>query len=558
MSASPALVIVGSGLAGHTLARSLTSLGYAGSVTLVGEEHHAPYDRPPLSKEFQRGDESTLMLQADGLAGVQLISGCKAVAIDTNRRALALSDGRQLPWDCLVLATGARPRPLAGSAPQAPVHFLRTLDDARAIRAKLRDGLKLAVIGGGPIGLELAASAGQLGVRVTVLEAAPRLMARTVPPTIAEVLLGHHRASGAQVLLGAQVKAIDPGGVALADGRRVEADLVVVGIGVVANDDLARAAGIATDDGIFVDGRCRTTQPDVYAIGDVTRQRNPISGRFERIETWSNARGQAQALARQLCGGADAAPGAMTGAPAPWFWSDQGSLRLQCAGLPQGDQEARRGDPATGLVVGQWSAGMLVGVAAINAPQDFNLLRRLLDTGQSISPEAFAASTELHSPPNHRPDGAAGTVPVTVAPSAAPPPAPSAAPPPAPSATPPSPAPAPAQAIAPDLAACPLADIEEGAIGSTCLPDGTRIAIYRIRGEEVFATDDKCSHGSSSLCDEGSLEGHLIECGLHLGSFDVRTGKPVSAPCTKAIRSYPAQVREGTIWIATQPIEPSP
>lgn len=550
MSASPALVIVGSGLAGHTLARSLASLGYAGSVTLVGEEHHAPYDRPPLSKEFQRGDESTLMLQTDGLAGVKVISGCKAVAIDTDRRALALSDGRQLPWDCLVLATGARPRPLAGSAPQAPVHFLRTLDDARAIRAKLRDGLRLAVIGGGPIGLELAASAGQLGARVTVLEAALRLMARTVPPTIAEVLLGHHLASGAQVLLGAQVKAIDPGGVALADGRRVEADLVVVGIGVVANDDLARAAGIATDDGIFVDGRCRTTQPDVYAIGDVTRQRNPISGRFERIETWSNARGQAQALARQLCGGTDVEPGVKPGAPAPWFWSDQGSLRLQCAGLPQGDQEARRGDPTTGLVVGQWSAGMLVGVAAINAPQDFNLLRRLLDTGQSISPEAFAASTELRSPPNHMPDGAPGTVPVTVAPSAAPSTAPSAAPP--------SPAPAPAQATAPDLAACPLADIEEGAIGSTCLPDGTRIAIYRIRGEEVFATDDKCSHGSSSLCDEGSLEGHLIECGLHLGSFDVRTGKPVSAPCTKAIRSYPAQVREGTIWIATQPIEPSP
>ena len=558
MSASPALVIVGSGLAGHTLARSLASFGYAGSVTLVGEEHHAPYDRPPLSKEFQRGDESTLMLQADGLAGVQVISGCKAVAIDTDRRALALSDGRELPWDSLVLATGARPRPLAGSDPQAPVHFLRTLDDARAIRAKLRDGLKLTVIGGGPIGLELAASAGQLGARVTVLEAAPRLMARTVSPTIAEFLLEHHRASGAQVLLGAQVKAVQGGGVELADGRRVEADLVVVGIGVVANDDLAHAAGIATDDGIFVDANFRTTQPDVYAIGDVTRQRNPISGRFERIETWSNARTQAQALARQLCAGTNGAPRVVTGAAAPWFWSDQGNLRLQCAGLPQGDQEVRRGDPATGLVVGQWSAGRLVGVAAINAPQDFNLLRRILDAGQSMTPEAFASSTELRSPPNHTPEGPAEPVPVTVTPSDAPAAlAPSAPLAQVPSTLPPPPPP-PAQGTAPDLAACPLEDIEEGAIGSTSLPDGTRIAIYRIQGDEVFATDDKCSHGSSSLCDEGSLEGHLIECGLHLGSFDVRTGKPVSAPCTKAIRSYPAQVRNGTIWIATQPIEPSP
>jgi nitrite reductase/ring-hydroxylating ferredoxin subunit len=204
-------------------------------------------------------------------------------------------------------------------------------------------------------------------------------------------------------------------------------------------------------------------------------------------------------------------------------------------------------------VVGQWSAGRLVGVAAINAPQDFNLLRRILDAGQSMTPEAFASSTELRSRPNHTPEGSAEPVPVAVTPSDAPHAPATSAP-----STPPPPPPSPAQGTAPNLAACPLEDIEEGAIGSTSLPDGTRIDIYRIQGDEVFATDDKCSHGSSSLCDEGSLEGHLIECGLHLGSFDVRTGKPVSAPCTKAIRSYPAQVRNGTIWIATQPIEPSP
>lgn len=531
MSSAPAIVVVGSGLAGYTLATQLSMLGYQGSVTLVSEEVHAPYDRPPLSKEYHFGDESAVALQPPLAPRIRFLTGDKAVAIHIDARELELASGRRLAWDRLVLATGSRPRQLPGMEPSSRVLTLRTLEDASSIRKQLLAGARLAVIGGGPIGLELAACAQHLVVKTTVIEAADRLMARSAPAAIAEILLTHHRAHGVKVEVNAKVMGINGDAVELFGGRRIQADLVVVGIGVIANDELACAAGIAADDGIFVDALCRTTQPGVYAIGDVTRQRNPCSGRFERIETWFNAQGQALALAQQLAG----TPGASPYQQVPWYWSDQGALRLQCAGLIQGEVQASRGDPAGAYMLGQWSAGRLVGVAAINSPHDFNLLRRLIGTQENITPGQFMSARDLGwlQPQTRTP----GPALVAVAPATEP--AVSAQQPDAVAAT--------------AMAVCPLRDIEEGGIGSTYLPDGTRIAIYRIGGNEVFATDDKCTHGSSSLCDEGTLEGHVVECGLHLGSFDVRTGKPVSTPCTMAVRTYAAQVRDGTIWIATGP-----
>jgi nitrite reductase/ring-hydroxylating ferredoxin subunit/thioredoxin reductase len=419
---------------------------------------------------------------------------------------LELADGSRLAWSRLVLATGTRARPFPGSSLSGNVMSLRTLDDAREIRARLRQSSCIAVIGGGPIGLELAACAHQLGITTTVIEAADRLMARSAPKAIAERLLVHHRSHGVQVELNAKVTRIDEGMVYLQGGRAVPADLVVVGIGVLANDDLARQAGIACDDGIIIDGFFRTNLPDVFAIGDVTRQRNPISGRLERIETWFNAQGQAIALAQRLAGA-----GAGAAAPyseVPWYWSDQGMLRLQCAGLVEGEIQASRGEVTSGL------------------------LRRQIGREDSITPAQFIAgefrSLQLCSPPAGAPDSPASVQPEQGGAE---------------------------QSLAGQsagIAACPLTDIDEGSIGSTTLSDGTRVAIYRVRGEEVFATDDRCSHGASSLCDEGALEGYVIECGLHLGSFDIRTGKPVATPCTKSIRTYPAHVRGGTIWIATQ------
>jgi 3-phenylpropionate/trans-cinnamate dioxygenase ferredoxin reductase subunit len=530
MSTSAGLVIVGSGPAGYTLANQLAALGFSGPITLVGDEAHPPYDRPPLSKEFQLGDETTLALQPSLAPGVRLLTGSRAVAIHTQERMLELADGSRLAWSRLVLATGTRARPFPGSSLSGNVMSLRTLDDAREIRARLRQSSRIAVIGGGPIGLELAACAHQLGITTTVIEAAERLMARSAPKAIAERLLVHHRSHGVQVELNAQVTRIDEGMVYLQGGRAVPADLVVVGIGVLANDDLARQAGIACDDGIIIDGFFRTNLPDVFAIGDVTRQRNPISGRFERIETWFNAQGQAIALAQRLAGAGAGAT--VPYSEVPWYWSDQGKLRLQCAGLVEGQIQASRGEVTSGFLHGLWSDGRLVGLAAINAPQDFNLLRRQIGREDSITPAQFIAgefrSLQLCSPPAGAPDSPASVQPEQGGAE---------------------------QSLAGQsagIAACPLTDIDEGGIGSTTLSDGTRVAIYRVRGEEVFATDDRCSHGASSLCDEGALEGYVIECGLHLGSFDIRTGKPVATPCTKSIRTYPAHVRGGTIWIATQ------
>jgi|GEM_PF-59185 len=528
MTTSAGLVIVGSGPAGYTLANQLAALGFSGPITLVGDEAHPPYDRPPLSKEFQLGDETTLALQPLLPPGVRLLTGSRAVAIHTQERMLELADGRRLAWSRLVLATGTRARTFPGSSLCGNVMSLRTLDDAREIRARLRQSSRIAVIGGGPIGLELAASAHQLGIATTVIEAAERLMARSAPKAIADRLLAHHRSHGVQVELNAQVTRLDEGMVYLQGGRAVPADLVVVGIGVLANDDLARQAGIACDDGIFIDGFFRTNLPDVFAIGDVTRQRNPISGRLERIETWFNAQGQAIALAQHLAGAGAAVPFAEV----PRYWSDQGKLRLQCAGLVEGEVQASRGEVTSGFLHGLWSDGRLVGLAAINAPQDFNLLLRQIGREDSITPAQFIAG-EFRSLQSCSPLLGAPASPVSLQPAQE----------------------GAEQSLAEQsagVAAYPLTDIDEGGIGSTTLSDGTRVAIYRVRGEEVFATDDRCSHGASSLCDEGALEGYVIECGLHLGSFDIRTGKPVATPCTKSIRTYPAHVRGGTIWIATQ------
>lgn len=385
------VLVVGAGLAGFHLANQLAQRGYPGTITLVGEEPWPPYDRPPLSKQYQAdGDETALWLKPELPARVQQLRERKVIAMDPQRHEAQLDDGSRLAWGRLVLATGARPRTLAHLQGSPRVRTLRTLADARAIRQALPAAGSLLVIGGGPIGLELAASAAGLGVPAAVVELAPRLMGRSVPAAMADVLLQHHRSEGLAIHLGRTVSAIDEAaGVALLDdGQRVPAGLVVVGVGVQANDELAAQAGIACDDGVFVDGWCRTTAPDVFAIGDVSRQRHPVTRRVERIETWSNAQGQAQALAAILCTPAEAKP--YEGVP--WFWSDQGRARLQCAGAVAGDEQAWRVDAATGArILVQWTAGCITGVATLNAARDFVQLKRLIVPRPTLTPEQLTA-----------------------------------------------------------------------------------------------------------------------------------------------------------------------
>ena len=387
VTAQESVVIIGAGLAGFHVASKLAQQGYVGPVTLIGDEPWPPYDRPPLSKQYLvDGNESALWLSPELPPNLTPLQQHRAVAIDLGGQQVQLDNGSTLGWGRLVLATGTRPRRLTHLEDSSRVCTLRTLDDARKIRQALQSVSSLLVIGGGPIGLELAATAAGLGLQCSVVEMGLRLMSRSVPAPMAELLLNHHRNQGIAVHLGRTVVEVDDkaGLAVLDDGQRVPACLVVVGVGVQANDELAAQAGIACDDGVFVDGWCRTTAPNVFAVGDVTRQRNPVTSRFERIETWSNAQGQANALAAMLCKPAEARPFDAV----PWFWSDQGNVRLQCAGAALGDSHAWRIDPASGArLLVQWTAGRVTGVAALNAPRDFVQLKRLIVSRPTITAE---------------------------------------------------------------------------------------------------------------------------------------------------------------------------
>lgn len=515
------VVIVGAGLAGFQVAVGLAQQGYAGAITLIGDEPFPPYDRPPLSKQYQvDGNEPALALNPELPRQVKQRSESRVVALDTKAQHVLLANDEAIPYDRLVLAMGTRPRRLPHLETSPRVRMLRTIEDARAIRTALQKVKSLLVLGGGPIGLELAATAAGLGVQSSVVELAPRLMGRSVPAAMAELLLEYHRENGMVIHLGRTVAALDEaaGQAVLDDGQRVPAELVVVGIGVQANDELAAQAGIACDDGIFVDGWCRTTGPNVYAVGDVTRQCHPVTGHFERIETWANAQGQGQALAAILCKPGEAKPyGAV-----PWFWSDQGQARLQCAGAITGDRQAWRIDAATGArLLVQWTAGRLTGVAALNAPRDFVQLKRLIVPRPTITPEQLTApEANIRALVQQALNGGAQERQTPMA-----------------------------NDPAFLLALCPLDALSGGTIGSATLPNGIRLALYLVEGQP-FATDDRCTHGNSSLADEGCLEGHIVECGMHLGTFDVRTGAALGAPCAKAIRTYPVEIRDGQVMLS--------
>jgi 3-phenylpropionate/trans-cinnamate dioxygenase ferredoxin reductase subunit len=377
-SAGP-VVVLGGGLAAVSFVTALRSHGHDGEVVVVSEEHEPAYDRPPLSKEFQRdGDTEKIRLDLRGAHDVEWMRGVRADSLDVRARQVRLADGRVVGWGSLVIATGTAARTLASlaTAPM-PALTLRTLGDARRVRERLVAGARVVIVGGGVIGLELAATGRGLGASVTVVEALPRLMNRCASPTLSSFLADHHRDQGVDLRLGRGVGGIENGRLLLDDGSPLDADMVVVGIGVTANDDLARAAGIACDDGIFVDGHGRTTCPGVWAIGDVTRQRHPVSGRFERIETWSNAQKQSAATARALVD-----PDAPAYQEVPWYWSDQYALRMQVAGLAYGDDEVVRGDIGQGkFSLVQLQQGRIVGAACVNNAREFMALKRLIAAG---------------------------------------------------------------------------------------------------------------------------------------------------------------------------------
>jgi 3-phenylpropionate/trans-cinnamate dioxygenase ferredoxin reductase subunit len=337
------MVIVGAGECGTRAALALREAGYEGPVTLVGAERHHPYERPPLSKQAIVAEVPVPkpIGGADRLAELRIdfLSGREAAAVDRAGRRLRLSDGADIGYDRLLIATGARPRRLPVPGADGPsVAVLRTLDDAARIRAGLGPGRRLAVIGGGFIGLELAASARVLGAEVAVVEALPRLLTRGVPAAIAAVLQARHVEEGVTFHFGAGVAAIGEAGVVLADGSTIAADLVVVGIGAAPDTRLAAAAGLAVENGVAVDATLATSDPAIFAAGDCCSfPQGLYGGRRVRLESWRSAQELGTLAAGNMLGRAEPV------ASVPWFWSDQYDLGLQIAGLAEGAVlEARR------------------------------------------------------------------------------------------------------------------------------------------------------------------------------------------------------------------------
>lgn len=391
------IVIVGAGQAGVQAAEALRAAGCTDAITLLGDEPHGPYHRPPLSKAWLAGEidaEQLVMRAPEMLARKQITlrTGVRVQAIDRGNKTLALADGSTLPYDGLVLATGSTPRALTIPGAAAPnVLPLRSRDEASAIAAELQacivSGRPVVVIGGGFIGLEVAATARKKGAAVTVLEAAPRLLGRVLAPMLSDWTAALHRGHGVQLELGIVVEAIETDAtgrataVRAADGRRFPAGLVVVGIGVTANDHLARAAGLACDRGIVVDACARTADPAIVAAGDCTARRL-ADGTLLRLESVNNATEQGKSAAAALLG--QERPFAGT----PWFWSDQHGLKLQMAGLSTGaDAWALRGSmDSAPFSVWHYRAGRLVAVDSVNDAKHHLLARKLLDAG--VTPTA--------------------------------------------------------------------------------------------------------------------------------------------------------------------------
>lgn len=394
-----ALVIVGASYAGVQLAASARELGFDAPIVLLGEETHAPYQRPPLSKGLLTGKTAMdqLALRGPGFFAEQNIAlrlGTRATALDLAARRVQLADGSHIDYGWLALTTGARCRPLPvpGAALQG-VHELRTLDDALAVHAAVsgaRAGTRACVVGGGFIGLEVAAALTAAGAQVTVLEGQTRLLARSFPPAMSDYVAQAHRQRGVALELGRGVQALlgnatgHVESVLLDDGRTLDCDLVVLGIGVLPNVELAEAAGIACAGGILVDGCGRTSAPDVLAAGDVANMDLPY-GRL-RLESIQAANDGARAAASVLVG----RPQPLTAVP--WFWSEQHELKLQMAGIPaHGDETVLRGDMAEDrFTLFYLRDGALVAAHSVNRPAEHMLARKLIAQRARIPVETLA------------------------------------------------------------------------------------------------------------------------------------------------------------------------
>ena len=378
------------------------NIGWTGKITLVGEEPLPPYQRPPLSKAWLKGEAN-----ADSLAlrplkfyadtGIDLRLGERVTSIDRATRAVTLDNGDVLEYGHLILALGSRLRKLpVPGADLSGILELRTAADADRIKAVIKPGMTLAVVGGGYIGLEVAASARALGAAVTVIEREERLLARVASPGLSSFFQAKHAAKGVEILLRANVAALEGeasgrvSAVRLADGRRIVCDAAIVGVGALANDAIAAAAGLECNDGMMVDLAARTSDANIFAIGDCTRRPLPHYQKVARLESVPNALEQARQAASAICGRPAPAP------EVPWFWSDQYDVKLQMAGMPfDVASSVTRGDPeaAKFAIFLLDAAGAVQAVEAINAAPEFMAGRQLIANRKMVAAERLADTT---------------------------------------------------------------------------------------------------------------------------------------------------------------------
>ncbi len=395
-----AIVILGAGHAGGTAAALLRQNGYEGDITLVGDEPQIPYQRPPLSKGWLKGEVGDDGVQLRPAAfyeesRITVLTGVRALALHRSDKTVSLSDGQTLAYDQLIIATGARARRLTlpGSDLDGFLE-LRTIADAEAIKARLKPGFRLAIIGGGYVGLEVAASARALGAEVALLEREDRLLARVAGRDLSRFFQACHEAHGVRFYCSAQVEGFEGAGghvagVRLKDQPPVPCDAVLVGIGAAPNDEIALEAGLECAGGIVVDLQARTSDPSIFAIGDVAHRPLPLYDRMFRLESVPNALEQARQAAAAICGTPPPKP------EIPWFWSDQYDLKLQIAGLPfEVDDVVVRGDPASRSFAAFHMAGQQVqAVEAVNAAPEFIVGRQMIGARREVDKARLADLT---------------------------------------------------------------------------------------------------------------------------------------------------------------------
>jgi 3-phenylpropionate/trans-cinnamate dioxygenase ferredoxin reductase subunit len=387
------IVIVGAGQAAGQAAASLRQEGFEGDITILGDEAHPPYQRPPLSKQYLSGEQELdrVYLRPEKFYGdknISLRTGVTVTAIDPNSKQVTTADDQHLDYDSLLLCTGSRPRRLSIAGSDLPgIHYLRSIADVDAIRAQMQVAKNLVIVGGGYIGLEVAAVAVTAGLNVTIVEMEDRILKRVTTPAMSDFYHQLHTDRGITILTETGVDGFvgtDTVQQVSCGDRAIEADMVIVGIGIVPNIELAQAAGLDIDNGIVVDDHCRTSTADIYAAGDCTNHPNPTMNRRLRLESVPNAMEQARVAAANMLGGDKVYDSV------PWFWSDQYELKLQMVGFSaDGDTEVVRGDRSSSeFAVFYLKDGILLAADAVNSPREFMVCKQLY--GKAVDAEKLA------------------------------------------------------------------------------------------------------------------------------------------------------------------------